>query len=317
MTIPRQNFGSFKMGEQISFRSSQKLVKKTAFYIGALSILSAAIHAYLWWSMKLEYTSFVESVLSPDGNFLYPEMALTWCLVSLIIAGAAGVYIGVRNIDVFNLPETWRRWDMVFVIWMSFCAVAPFALGVKIRLSEDGILEWFTFWADGIAGLIVAFIAISTRSRVLAIVAVALIVLAGEEISWGQRVFGIVTPEGLGHLNHANEINLHNLVPVLNLGYLLLFTLAALVALEIRGILGSSLARRLLRANERGLLIDAVDLPVFAAILFSIGLLAGYTDELAEYLFACCALAVSIRLLFIAIAQARKTIPTDTGRSDK
>jgi hypothetical protein len=35
-------------------------------------------------------------------------------------------------------------------------------------------------------------------------------VIAGEEISWGQRIFGIVTPENLESVNVQNEFNLHN-----------------------------------------------------------------------------------------------------------
>ena len=34
---------------------------------------------------------------------------------------------------------------------------------------------------------------------------------AGEEISWGQRIFGFKTPEGLAEVNKQDELNLHNL----------------------------------------------------------------------------------------------------------
>lgn len=37
------------------------------------------------------------------------------------------------------------------------------------------------------------------------------IVCAGEEISWGQRILGITTPELLGKINVQNETNLHNI----------------------------------------------------------------------------------------------------------
>src|SRR5206468_4932184 len=36
----------------------------------------------------------------------------------------------------------------------------------------------------------------------------------GEEISWGQRIFGIATPEKLRAENVQGELNLHNLVGV-------------------------------------------------------------------------------------------------------
>jgi len=34
---------------------------------------------------------------------------------------------------------------------------------------------------------------------------------AGEEISWGQRILGLETPEVVSEINNKNEINLHNL----------------------------------------------------------------------------------------------------------
>jgi hypothetical protein len=34
---------------------------------------------------------------------------------------------------------------------------------------------------------------------------------AGEEISWGQRIFGFKTPESLAQVNKQDELNLHNL----------------------------------------------------------------------------------------------------------
>jgi hypothetical protein len=34
---------------------------------------------------------------------------------------------------------------------------------------------------------------------------------AGEELSWGQRIFGLKTPESLAAANEQGELNLHNL----------------------------------------------------------------------------------------------------------
>jgi len=39
---------------------------------------------------------------------------------------------------------------------------------------------------------------------------------AGEEISWGQRIFGFKTPEPLAQVNKQDELNLHNLTAMEN-----------------------------------------------------------------------------------------------------
>ena len=41
--------------------------------------------------------------------------------------------------------------------------------------------------------------------------ALAGLVVLGEEISWGQRIFGFATPEGLAAVNYQREFNFHNL----------------------------------------------------------------------------------------------------------
>ncbi|NNM01226.1 MAG: hypothetical protein HKO62_10785 [Gammaproteobacteria bacterium] len=45
----------------------------------------------------------------------------------------------------------------------------------------------------------------------LVLVTLGCIYFAGEELSWGQHLFGWETPEALGRLNNQNETNLHNI----------------------------------------------------------------------------------------------------------
>ncbi len=51
----------------------------------------------------------------------------------------------------------------------------------------------------------------SFRRCIYILGAVAFLFAAGEEISWGQRLFGWTTPDFLMGLNKQNEINLHNI----------------------------------------------------------------------------------------------------------
>lgn len=84
---------------------------------------------------------------------------------------------------------------------------------------EDGIVEWLT-----VAGLLgAAFVCISRffsllRKRnawflfVTILLGLLLFFAAGEEISWGQRILGLKTPEYFAKNNAQHETNLHNLV---------------------------------------------------------------------------------------------------------
>jgi hypothetical protein len=82
---------------------------------------------------------------------------------------------------------------------------------------EDSVLEW------GEVGSYVAVVAIGVlvarRSHGFVRVAYALLAVGafaavGEELSWGQRLFGVQTPEALATANRQHELNFHNLSDV-------------------------------------------------------------------------------------------------------
>lgn len=84
---------------------------------------------------------------------------------------------------------------------------------------EDGVLEWLTAFAL-LSGAVLCW----KRSWTLkdshsaqfvwctAIYGAVLFFGMGEEISWGQRILGLETPEFLANVNAQKETNLHNLV---------------------------------------------------------------------------------------------------------
>jgi len=91
-------------------------------------------------------------------------------------------------------------------------------------LREDHVVEWsqFGFLVIASLGALVAAVRYARQGRwllaaLLLLVAVTAFGMAGEEISWGQRVFGWSTPADLAHGNRQGETNLHNIdigVPV-------------------------------------------------------------------------------------------------------
>jgi len=84
---------------------------------------------------------------------------------------------------------------------------------------EDGIAEWLTV-AGLLLGSFVCFLRfvklLHKKSKWFLFVTLGLglflFFAAGEEISWGQRIFGIKTPEYFQQHNAQQETNLHNLV---------------------------------------------------------------------------------------------------------
>ena len=84
-------------------------------------------------------------------------------------------------------------------------------------VQEDQALEWASFWAFLLAGTSFGVAAVRQRKRAGAfpwfLVGLALfsIVVAMEEISWGQRVLGHRPPDYFLAENFKQELNLHNI----------------------------------------------------------------------------------------------------------
>jgi len=84
-------------------------------------------------------------------------------------------------------------------------------------VQEDQALEWASFWSFFIAGGVFAIAASRQRRTTGALpwflvgLALFCVVVAMEEISWGQRVFGHRPPDYFLAENFQQELNLHNI----------------------------------------------------------------------------------------------------------
>jgi hypothetical protein len=113
----------------------------------------------------------------------------------------------------------------IYAVMLVSCYVAQATLrfdpGLLYRVTrEDGPIEWATVAALILLASQVALqlrqppaaLARPLRWAGWALVALALFA-AGEEISWGQRIFGFETGETMQAINLQRETNLHNLIP--------------------------------------------------------------------------------------------------------
>lgn len=76
---------------------------------------------------------------------------------------------------------------------------------------EDSFFEWLTSFFYFISSLLLALTYKKNRNIFLLLLGILMFFGACEEISWGQRVFGIATPENIRQINVQRELNIHNL----------------------------------------------------------------------------------------------------------
>lgn len=107
---------------------------------------------------------------------------------------------------------------VVAVVIYAFVLEAYFPDLFFLSGQEDEYIEWTTFWSFLFASLISFRFVFSERRRgaravwfLLGLSAFCLLV-AMEEISWGQRIIGYQPPEYFLQNNFQQELNLHNVV---------------------------------------------------------------------------------------------------------
>jgi hypothetical protein len=105
---------------------------------------------------------------------------------------------------------------------------------------EDGVVEYLTaalFLVSAVAFAAASVVRAARKLWVLPLAAACFLV-AGEEVSWGQRLLGIGTPGGLAEVNVQGETNLHNIEGVHGIvravAVVVLVTVFALLPLAVR-----------------------------------------------------------------------------------
>ncbi|MBT0767423.1 hypothetical protein KIH74_00720 [Kineosporia sp. J2-2] len=132
-------------------------------------------------------------------------------------SGPAGLIEDDAAGDGFSRAVVWGLFWLPLVSLAALLAAAViFRPAYDKMLEEDFPVEWGQFaccvFVSVVAGMTVPQ-AVRNRQWALAGLLLTAVLgwffLAGEEISWGQRVFGIATPDGFEG-NHQAETNLHN-----------------------------------------------------------------------------------------------------------
>lgn len=149
---------------------------------GAIIFLLLATKAS--WLKKTDteqVSSKATKYLSRIGIIL-PALAIVFTLLQLIVPEFATILVRKENWPFFR--------NAIFIkMTLQIIGLVFFAMTARRYFRQHN-------WLGGALSILICLI---------------LFVMAGEELSWGQRIFGWATPEVISKVNAQNETNLHNM----------------------------------------------------------------------------------------------------------
>lgn len=166
--------------------------------------------------------AILEVLTPPPPNYVFSLTHIQYTQLVLI-----SVFSGI--VWLLNHPDEWFKkyyQQIIFLGATAYLIVAyiaslfPFDIFIKLS-QEDRLVEY----TQVIALLLGAVFAINLARQlfqkamklhavIFVLVAIVLFLVAGDEVSWGQRIFHIATPENIAVNNAQEEITFHNLYSV-------------------------------------------------------------------------------------------------------
>lgn len=120
-----------------------------------------------------------------------------------------------RKLKFEKVPITELRMRAGYFIVFILPVAHHFLFHIRFLYREDGLMETATV----ILALLSSILLFLSSKRfekftckAVVTMALFLILFALEELSWGQRLFGLKTPEFLKQINQQKETNIHNIV---------------------------------------------------------------------------------------------------------
>lgn len=298
-------------------------IVRTAAKTGGDAISKPLLHAVrltlfgapvLWGLLALANPdgaiALLERTLAPDGHIQDRTYAVCMAGAALLALACLGPAVLERWRSALADLAQGSWWTEGSEVLLVFALVLIHAIGIVHYdfaqdyvangiFREDGPLENLTaLLATGAAVLLLIGLPRSDRpSRIFAsLAAIAAILFAGEEISWGQRIFGFESTGVFATANSQRETNLHNFSPAtLHILPMLDF------AVEI-WLLSSRAATRWLVARVGSADIQPLVNPrnnlILATMMFGLGLhCAIYGSELSEEVLALILFYGSLRFM--------------------
>lgn len=290
---------------------------KTLFLVIGSLLIGAGLIANLSISqITSSVSSFAEQYFSTDQAIT--ATSRTRIVLSILTAAAITIYFGVLLIAArdestrYTLLKAiqdnptrsfkqakFKHYRIVIlstILTLIFIAIYVWRIlnpALKDLYAEGNLVEVLTAITFWISSLFV-LLAIISRLRIEKVrtgsgklwlvpyisIMIGFLILALEEINWGQYYFGWQTPEALEQFNRQGETNLHNIIDAFEWLY---YPLAILFPLEV---IAGWLRRRV---SHRSIVVRILPKPntfFLAAILSTLAYVAVGINEFIEQLFA-------------------------------
>ncbi len=225
-------YGHFSSPEQQ--KSQQCKQKNTKQDLSTKTFLPSSSRLDLFWKLHdvgviiamcaamlatgLEYAMFRGFVYSQIGvHFSY----FTYLAMMMLI------------ISLLNKPLTFfqKRWKLLVFLAPFLLMLIAFLINInhaqlfRWLVEEDSLVEWLQFTLLTISSITSIFLSKKwwKDNKILgvlfALAAAGMFFVAGEEISWGQRLLRITTPDTLQEINIQDELTVHNIGTVFGYVY--------------------------------------------------------------------------------------------------
>ncbi len=161
--------------------------------------------------------SVIELIKYP--NFIFSTFHLNYdCFFYLFIISAS---IFIFSLDKKQIMKNKDRSIFILSIFLIiiFSLIRTWPGGIFfILIKEDNIfenLQFIFYFFAAILALLISLSSLSKKNKLTFIYFLGfstfLFFIAGEEISWGQRILGITSPEIATEINTQNETTIHNI----------------------------------------------------------------------------------------------------------
>ncbi len=156
------------------------------------------------------FSFFIEKITYP--NFVFSHFKFHFpVFIKFIFLSLTNFYISQtpkENIKkIFYLTPA--------ILFLVFFLIEKYYSQTFINLfQEDGVAEYtqFLLYAFSSYFFYKNFTLSKGKTKIIFLfLFIALFFIAGEEISWGQRILGIETPDAIKEINYQDELTLHNL----------------------------------------------------------------------------------------------------------